>query len=77
MVCGSVASDGGVVARTMTAAAVAVKVVAKLVGGCFGGGTVSWGLGRDGDTVEVAELVVVEPVEEEEKRADGEKIVAM
>lgn len=64
-------------ARTMTAAAVAVKVVAKLVGGCFGGGTVSWGLGRDGDTVEVAELVVVEPVEEEEKRADGEKIVAM
>lgn len=74
MVCGSVASDGGVVARTMTAAAVAVKVVAKLVGSCFGGGTVSWVLGRDGDTVDVAELVVVE---EEEKRADGEKIVAM
>ena len=56
--------------RIVVARAVAVKVVVKLVKAVFGGGIVSWdldgGFGEDG--------VVLE---EDERMAEGELIVAM
>lgn len=59
------------VARIAVAKAVAVKVVAMLMDG-FEGGMVRWGLVGDGGSGGF-EVVVVE----EERMAEGEKIVAM
>ena len=74
---GGSASEGGVVVRTIAAAVAAVKVTVKLVGDGGGGLRGSWDLGGGAfGRAAAAEVVVVEE-EAVEKRAEGEKRVAM
>ena len=69
------ASEGGVVVRTIAAAVAAVKVTVKLVGD--GGLRGSWDLGGGAFGTVAAAVVAVVEEEAVEKRAEGEKRVAM